>query len=116
MTTFDDLDRNEVLDTIHAVEAEIPTAFTWDYDRTRPALGKLYEKAKHSQWNGSTDLDWSLDVDPEKVAAELGGGTVNRFEMLAVPSGLARPLLRRGGVDQGGRGDAELAAQPVHAR
>jgi len=83
MATFDDLDRNEVLATIHAVQAEVPTAFTWDYDRTRPALGRLYEKAKHSQWNGSTDLDWSLDVDPEKVAAELGGGTVNRFEMLA---------------------------------
>jgi hypothetical protein len=83
MATFDDLDRIEVLDTIHAVQAEVPTAFTWDYDRTRPALGKLYEKAKHAQWNGSTDLDWSLDVDPEKVAAELGGGTVNRFEMLA---------------------------------
>ncbi|MFZ4518689.1 MAG: ferritin-like domain-containing protein [Microthrixaceae bacterium] len=82
MTTFEQIDRGEVLDTIHAVEAEIPTTFTWDYGRSRAALGKLYEKAKNSQWNGSTDLDWSTDVDPEKVAAELGGG-LNRFAILA---------------------------------
>jgi hypothetical protein len=82
MTTFEELDRSDVLDTIHAVEAEIPTTFTWDYGRSRPALGKLYEKAKNSQWNGSTDLDWSIDVDPEKVAAELGGG-INRFAILS---------------------------------
>ena len=37
----------------------------------RPALDKLYEKAKVSQWNGSTDLDWSIDVDPERTAVEL---------------------------------------------
>jgi hypothetical protein len=43
---------------------------------------KLYEKAKTSQWNASTDLDWSIDVDPEKVATELGGGTSARFRTL----------------------------------
>ena len=46
--------------------------FTWDYAKgARPALDKLYEKAKTSQWNGSTDLDWSIDVDPERTAVEL---------------------------------------------
>jgi P-aminobenzoate N-oxygenase AurF len=64
------------------VKAEIDTTFTWDYDRSRPALGKLYEKAKTSQWNVTTDLDWSTDVDPEKVAAELSGGTTMRFRAL----------------------------------
>ena len=43
---------------------------------------KLYEKAKTSQWNASTDLDWSIDVDPEKVASELGGGGPQRFQAL----------------------------------
>ena len=45
-----------------------------------PALNKLYEKAKTSQWNGETDLDWSIDVDQEAIAvlrqrrrAQLGG-------------------------------------------
>jgi len=45
--------------------------FTWDYERTRAGLAKLYERAKTSQWNGSTDLDWSIDVDVEAVAREM---------------------------------------------
>jgi hypothetical protein len=52
---------------IHSVGANLDAIFTWDYERTRPALGKLYEKAKTSQWNASTDLDWSIDVDQEAV-------------------------------------------------
>ena len=55
----------------HTVGAGFDTVFTLDYERTRPALGKLYEKAKTSQWNGSTDLDWAIEVDPERTAAEL---------------------------------------------
>jgi len=55
----------------HAAAVGGDAIFTWDYERTRAALGKLYERAKTSQWNGSTDLDWSIDVDAEKVAVEL---------------------------------------------
>jgi hypothetical protein len=73
----------EKLETIHAVEAHFDAVFTWDYERSRPALSKLYEKAKTSQWNASTDLDWSIDVDPEKVSQELGGGGTQRFQALA---------------------------------
>ena len=68
--------------TLEQVQADIETTFTWDYERSRPALGKLYEKAKTSQWNVTTDLDWSIDVDAEKVAAELTGGTTARFRTL----------------------------------
>ena len=58
--------------TTHAIDASFDTLFTWNYGKgERPALDKLYEKAKTSQWNGSTDLDWSIDVDPEKTAIEL---------------------------------------------
>ena len=71
------------LDLIHAVTADIGTIFTWDYARSRVPLIKLYEKAKTSQWNASTDLDWSIDVDPEKVADELGQGGTARFQALA---------------------------------
>src|SRR3954453_5773920 len=52
----------------HAVGANLDAIFTWDYDRSRPALVKLYEKAKTSQWNVTTDLDWSIEVDQEKLA------------------------------------------------
>jgi hypothetical protein len=73
----------EELDLVHAVTAEIGTIFTWDYERSRLPLMKLYEKAKTSQWNASTDLDWTIDVDPEKVADELGQGGTARFRALA---------------------------------
>jgi pimeloyl-ACP methyl ester carboxylesterase len=58
--------------TTHTVGASFDTMFTWNYAKgERPALDKLDEKAKTSQWNGTTDLDWSTDVDPERTAAEL---------------------------------------------
>src|SRR5215208_256486 len=59
----------EVHETIHTVADNADAIFTWDYEKgKRPALNKLYEKAKHSQWNGETDLDWSIDVDQEEFA------------------------------------------------
>jgi hypothetical protein len=58
---------------VHTTAARGDAIFTWDYGRTREGLGKLYEKAKTSQWNGSTDLDWSIEVDQEKVAREMSG-------------------------------------------
>ena len=53
----------------HIVKDNADAIFTWDYSLSRPALRKLYEKAKVGQWNGSTDLDWSIDVDEEKQVA-----------------------------------------------
>ena len=42
----------------HEVVDTCPAMFTWDYEKGfRPQLDKLYEKAKRSQWNGSTDLE-----------------------------------------------------------
>ena len=74
-------------EVVHAVKADFDTVFTWDYERSRSALVRLYEKAKTSQWNASTDLDWSIDVDPEKVASELGAGGTQRFQALAEAEG-----------------------------
>src|SRR3546814_12224496 len=38
---------------IHAVKDNAEAIFTWDYEKgARTALNRLYEKAKHSQWNG----------------------------------------------------------------
>jgi hypothetical protein len=38
--------------------------FEWTYQRDQDELRRLYEVAKASQWNATTDLDWSIDVDP----------------------------------------------------
>lgn len=62
----------------HIVKNNADSIFTWDYTLARPALRKLYEKAKTGQWNGTTDLAWDTDVDVEKSVFEdsqiLGSG------------------------------------------
>jgi len=58
----------DVDEVAHAVKDNAEALFTWDYERTRPALGKLYEKAKRAQWNAQTDLPWDTNVDQEEVA------------------------------------------------
>jgi hypothetical protein len=61
----------------HDVGADVDTRFTWDYERARPKLGKLYEKAKGAQWNAN-DLAWDTDVDQEEVVkanAVMAGAT-----------------------------------------
>jgi hypothetical protein len=61
---------DDVTSVIHAVEDSAEAIFTWNYNKgERAQLDKLYEKAKTSQWNGQTDLDWSIDVDPYKTLA-----------------------------------------------
>lgn len=56
---------SDVTSIIHAVQDNSDALFTWDYAKgARPQLERLYEKAKTSQWNAQTDLDWSIEVDP----------------------------------------------------
>ena len=39
--------------------------YVWNYDSVKEGLRDLYEKAKSNQWNGTTQLAWATDVDPE---------------------------------------------------
>ncbi len=65
---------HDVDELVHAVRDNADAIFTWDYEKgARPGLAKLYEKAKHSQWNAETDLDWSIEVDPERALEGLSG-------------------------------------------
>ncbi len=67
------LTNTETDEVIHTVADNADAIFTWDYEKgARPRLNTLYEKAKRSQWNGETDLDWSIEVDQEKLAREQG--------------------------------------------
>ncbi len=68
----------DVDEAVHAVVDNADAIFTWDYCKgERPALNRLYEKAKGAQWNGETDLPWDTEVDQEAVvianAANSGG-------------------------------------------
>jgi hypothetical protein len=75
--------------TAHDVGAEVEAHFTWDYDRSRPALGKLYEKAKGAQWNAVTDLPWETDVDQERVvrANAAANGGILQLDSSGLPPG-----------------------------
>ena len=53
------------------MQANHKAHFDWTYQRDRPELARLYEVAKTSQWNATTDLDWSIDVDPFDTSKEL---------------------------------------------
>jgi hypothetical protein len=66
------LSNRDMTSELSVVESHFDSLFTWDYSKgKRPALNKLYEKAKGSQWDGEKDLDWSIEVDAEKVAQQL---------------------------------------------
>jgi hypothetical protein len=39
--------------------------FNWEYDDGSASLLELYEKGKQQQWDASTRLDWSLELNPD---------------------------------------------------
>lgn len=41
-----------------------PVHFDWQYKKNYPDMAKLYEAGKSSQWNPTTELDWTIEVDP----------------------------------------------------
>jgi hypothetical protein len=49
------------------IEDHCDRIYTWNYERSRPQLVTLYNKAAQSQWASVTDLDWSTEVDPESL-------------------------------------------------
>ncbi len=62
--------RREVEASVQVIHDNAERLFLWDYERDRGQLVTLYNKAMGSQWNSVKDLDWSIDVDPERLVAE----------------------------------------------
>ena len=106
-------DANEI---IHAVKSNADAVFTWDYERSRTPLIKLYEKAKTSQWNVTTDLDWSTEVDQVKMALENVQADQSFFSETRRLERHAVREVGREGVDRVRHRVAELDALAVHAR
>ena len=50
-----------------SVPSAFPTIFNWDYEINHAELMRLYEKGKTLQWNATQDIDWAIDVDPERI-------------------------------------------------
>jgi para-aminobenzoate N-oxygenase AurF len=52
-------------DTDWSVPGAFPTHFRWEYQDGSDNLLKLYQKGKDRQWDATTRIDWSQDLDPE---------------------------------------------------
>jgi hypothetical protein len=68
-----------------SVRATIDTVLDWQYDLRRQNLLSLYEKGKTLAWNAN-DLDWSIDVDPERLVRErVAGGAAAMMNSIMNP-------------------------------
>jgi len=54
-----------------AIRSQFDTTFNWDYQPRDNEFNKLYQKAKLSQWNVQTDLDWSIPVNIDDPSVDL---------------------------------------------
>jgi hypothetical protein len=57
---LDDTDKE-----LETILTSFDTSYAWNYGSVKEGLRDLYEKAKREQWNGTTQLAWDTDVDPE---------------------------------------------------
>jgi hypothetical protein len=91
----------DVDEAIHAVKDHAEAIFTWDYEKgARPALNRLYEKAKGSQWNGETDLPWDTDVDQVAVVVNNMMSMGGIAAMAAEPAALVGTPFEKFGVQE----------------
>jgi hypothetical protein len=67
--------RVEMDESIRLITDNAERIMTWRYDRERDQLVTLYNKAMASQWSSVTELDWSIDVDPEELVTTHPGPT-----------------------------------------
>jgi hypothetical protein len=51
---------------IESILTSFDSSYAWHYGSVKEGLRDLYEKAKRDQWNGTTQLPWNTDVDPER--------------------------------------------------
>lgn len=50
---------------LETILTSFDTNYAWNYGSVKEGLRDLYEKAKRDQWNGTTELSWEIQVDPE---------------------------------------------------
>ena len=50
---------------LETILTSFDTNYAWNYGSVKEGLRDLYEKAKREQWNGTTQLAWETQVDPE---------------------------------------------------
>src|ERR1700687_223592 len=57
--------RDSIDAELETILTSFDTTYAWNYGSVKEGLRELYEKAKREQWNGTEQLKWSTQVDPE---------------------------------------------------
>ena len=118
---IDDLDailavtNTDMASAVHAVEDNADAIFTWDYEKgARPALNKLYEKAKTSQWNGETDLPGTPRSTRSDVAPSRWRPSSASTPASTSPARRSRTGARRSGPQLGVESQNWMLVQFMH--
>jgi P-aminobenzoate N-oxygenase AurF len=70
--------------------------FNWEYDDGAGSLLELYDKGKKQQWDASTRLDWSLELDPDNpMQLKDEALSIHETDVWRKMSGKERAWLRR---------------------
>ena len=95
-----------------SVSTAFESVFDWRYALEQDGLLALYEKGKAATWN-ATDLDWSIEVDFEKMMVERtgGSGSPDAFNQLLAPP---RPLEAQEAFDFNLNMNAWMLSQFLH--
>jgi len=64
---------------LETILTSFDSAYAWRYGSVKEGLRDLYEKAKRDQWNGTIQLPWTTDVDPERGLIPDGINPLNGF-------------------------------------
>ncbi|MFK7894864.1 MAG: ferritin-like domain-containing protein [Myxococcota bacterium] len=59
------IEADSVDQDLETILTSFDSNYVWNYGSVKEGLRELYEKSKREQWNGTTQLDWSLAVEPE---------------------------------------------------
>ncbi len=57
---------------LETILTSFDTSYAWNYGSVKEGLRDLYEKAKRDQWNGTTQLAWDTQVEPESEILPAG--------------------------------------------
>lgn len=62
---FQDIYGIALKDSNWTIPQNFDACFDWKYDDSRKAMMGLYQKGKEYQWDATTRIDWSQELDPE---------------------------------------------------
>src|SRR5439155_4875936 len=99
-TTARTVNQLEQLDEeLETILTSFDSSYAWNYGSVKEGLRDLYEKAKRDQWNGTTQLAWSTDVDPERGILPDITNPLNGYAPYERLNQKERDRLRHGQVD-----------------